>query len=144
MSATVGELLLELVDRVSHRGGDTLALMNEAGMTLPQLLFLVRLRQAGRTTASELGERLNMSPPAISQMVARLFRLGLLTRLEDAQDRRRKLLATTSRAHALIDRISRARAAEYGRGTEKLSPQVRKELAAALQKAVRELSRPDG
>ncbi len=140
--SSVGELLLELVDCVSHRGGDTLALMNEAGVTLPQLLFLVRLRQAGRITASELGERLNMSPPAISQMVARLFRLGLLTRLEDPQDRRRKLLATTSRAQALIDRISRARAAEYGRGTERLSPQVRKELAAALQKALRELSAP--
>jgi DNA-binding MarR family transcriptional regulator len=138
--ATVGELLLALVDRVSHRGGDTLALMNEAGITLPQLLFLVRLRQMGGSTASELGERLNMSPPAISQMVGRLFRLGLLTQTEDAADRRRKRLATTPRANAMIARISRARAAEYGSGTARLSPTVRKELAMALQKAVRELS----
>ncbi len=136
---TVGELLLELVDRVSHRGGDTLALMAEAGITLPQLLFLVRLRQTGGSTASELGERLNMSPPAISQMVARLFRLGLLTQAADGEDRRRKRLATTPRANILIDRISRARAAEFGRGTANLSPAVRKELATALQKAVREL-----
>lgn len=138
--ASVGELLLELVDRVSHRGGSTLALMTEAGITLPQLLFLVRLRQLGGSTASELGERLNMSPPAISQMVARLFRLGLLTQTEDGEDRRRKRLATTPRANTTIDRISRARASEYGHGTAKLSPAVRKELAAALHKAVRELS----
>ncbi len=136
----VGELLLELVDRVSHRGGDTLALMAEAGITLPQLLFLVRLRQLGGSTPSEMGERLNMSPPAISQMVGRLWRLGLLTRTEDGEDRRRKRLGTTPRANAMIDRISHARAAEYGRGTAKLSPKVRRELAAALRKAVRELS----
>jgi DNA-binding MarR family transcriptional regulator len=137
---TVGPLLLELIDRVSHRGGDTLALMAEAGITLPQLLFLVRLRQTGGSTASELGQRLNMSPPAISQMVARLFRLGLVTQTEDGEDRRRKRLATTPRAHTMIDRISRARAAEFGQGTAKLSPAVRKQLAAALRKAVDELS----
>ena len=57
----VGALLLALVDRVSHRGGDTLALMTEAGLTLPQVLFLTRLRQAGESTPSELAERLNMS-----------------------------------------------------------------------------------
>ncbi len=137
---SVGELLLALVDRVSHRGGDTLALMNEAGVTLPQVLFLVRLRQAGGSTPSELAERLNMSPPAISQMGDRLFRLGMLTRVEDAEDRRRKRLAVTSRAEQLLDRISRARAAEYAKGTARLSPAVQRELSAALRKAVRELS----
>src|SRR5258708_13710332 len=86
----VGELLLALVDRVSHRGGDTLSLMSDAGLTLPQVLFLARLRQAGGCTASELATRLNMSPPAVSQMVDRFFRLGLLTRAQDAGDRRRK------------------------------------------------------
>jgi DNA-binding MarR family transcriptional regulator len=136
----VGELLLALVDRVSHRGGDTLALMNEAGITLPQVLFLSRLRQAGGSTASDLAERLNMSLPAISQMVDRLFHLGLLTRAEDAEDRRRKRLATTPRAEQLLDRLTRARANEYSKGTARLSPAVRKELAAALAKAVRELT----
>ncbi|MBL6654003.1 MAG: winged helix DNA-binding protein, partial [Reyranella sp.] len=75
-----------------------------------------------------------------SQMVDRLFRLGLLTRVEDAEDRRRKRLATTPRADTLLDKLTRARAAEYGKGTARLSPAVRRELAAALQKAVRELS----
>jgi DNA-binding MarR family transcriptional regulator len=138
--AAVGELLLALIDRVAHRGGDTLAIMNDAGVTLPQVLFLTRLRQAGGSTASELGDRLNMSPPAISQMVDRLFRLGLLTRAEDAEDRRRKRLATTSRADTLLDRLGRARGTEFSKGTARLSPAAKKELAAALQRAVRELS----
>ncbi len=138
---TPGELLLALVDRVSHRGGDTLALMNEAGTTLPQiLLFPARLRQAGGGTASELAGTLNMSLPAVSQMVDRLFRLGLLSRAEDAEDRRRKRLATTAKADLLLDRLTRARAAEYSRGVARLSPALRKELAAVLQKAVRELA----
>ena len=48
--------------------------MNEAGTTLPQILFLARLRQAGGGTASDLADTLNMSLPAVSQMVDRLFR----------------------------------------------------------------------
>ena len=136
----VGALLLALVDRVSHRGGDTLALMTEAGLTLPQVLFLTRLRQAGESTPSALAERLNMSPPAVSQMVERLFKLGFLTRNEDAGDRRRKRLAVTPAAERMLDKLVRARAAEYARGTARLSPALRRELGAALAKAVRELS----
>jgi DNA-binding MarR family transcriptional regulator len=136
----VGALLLALVDRVSHRGGETLSLMSEAGLTLPQVLFLTRLRQAGGSTASELAERLNMSLPATSQMVDRLFKQGLLTRTEDEGDRRRKRLAITSSAERLLDRLTRARAAEYVKGTARLSPALQRELAAVLAKAVRELS----
>jgi DNA-binding MarR family transcriptional regulator len=143
-ASSVGDLLLALVDRVSHRGGDTLSLLTETGMTLPQVLFLTRLRQAagksGGSTPSELAERLGMSLPAVSQMVDRLFQLGLLTRVEDPEDRRRKRLATTPRADALLERLRRARGEEYNKGTAKLSPAVRRELAAALAKAVRELS----
>jgi DNA-binding MarR family transcriptional regulator len=136
----VGALLLALVDRVSHRGGDTLALMTEAGLTLPQVLFLTRLRQAGESTPSELAERLNMSLPAASQMVDRLFKLGFLTRREDEGDRRRKRLAVTPAAERMLDKLVRARAAEYAKGTARLSPALRRELSAALAKAVRELS----
>ena len=136
----VGALLLALVDRVSHRGGDTLALMTEAGLTLPQVLFLTRLRQAGESTPSELAERLNMSPPAVSQMVDRLLKLDFLTRREDAGDRRRKRLAVTPAAERMLDKLVRARAAEYAKGTAQLSPALRRELGAALAKAVRELS----
>jgi DNA-binding MarR family transcriptional regulator len=135
----VGALLLALVDRVSHRGGATLALMSEAGLTLPQVLFLTRLRQAGGSTASELAGRLNMSLPATSQMVERLFKTGLLSRTEDDGDRRRKRLAVTAPAERLLDQLIRARAAEYAKGTARLSPALRRELAAALAKAVREL-----
>ncbi len=139
-SDEVGALLLALVDRVSHRGGATLSLMSEAALTLPQVLFLTRLRQAGQSTPSELAERLNMSLPATSQMVDRLFKLGFLSRAEDEDDRRRKRLAVTPAAERLLDKLGRARAAEYAKGTERLSPALRRELAAALAKAVRELS----
>ena len=122
----VGALLLALVDRVSHRGGDTLALMTEAGLTWPQVLFLTRLRQAGESTPSELAERLNMSPPAVSQMVDRLFKLDFLTRREDAGDRRRKRLAVTPAAERMLDKLVRARAAEYAKGTARLSPGLRR------------------
>ena len=81
-----------------------------------------------------------MSLPATSQMVDRLFKQGLLTRTEDEGDRRRKRLAITPSAERLLDRLTRARAAEYMKGTARLSPALQRELAAVLAKAVRELS----
>src|SRR5882757_305986 len=100
----LGRLLQDLVNRVSHRGGQTLALMTEAEVTLQQVLLLTRLRQANRCSVSEFADQLGLSLPAISQAVERLKRLDMVTRIEDPTDRRRKQLATTRKAHALLDR----------------------------------------
>src|SRR5262245_10858591 len=131
---TIGEMLQELVNRVSHRGGEVLALMNDAGVTLQQVLLLTRLREAGESNVSDLAERLGMSLPAISQMVERLYQLGLLSRSEDAEDRRRKLIATTPKARAFLDRLVKARAAEYGAGIARLPAPLRTELARILRR----------
>lgn len=134
----IGAMLQELVNRVSHRGGEVLALMNDAGVTLQQVLLLTRLREAGESNVSELAERLGMSLPAISQMVERLYQLGLLSRVEDREDRRRKLIATTAKARGFLDRLVKARAAEYGAGIARLPPPLRLELARLLRKILTE------
>ena len=73
-------------------------------------------------------------------MVDRLFKQGLLSCLVVVCVWRRKRLAVTTSAEKLLDRLVRARAAEYVEGTARLSPALQRELAAVLAKAVRELS----
>jgi len=136
----LGRLLQDLVNRVSHRGGQTLALMTEAEVTLQQVLLLTRLRQANRCSVSEFADQLGLSLPAISQAVERLKRLDMVTRIEDPTDRRRKQLATTRKAHALLDRLLEARSNEYAAGVAGLSPQLREDLARVLRRVVDQLS----
>lgn len=131
-ASELGHLLQAVVNRVSHRGGGTLALMNAASVTLHQVLLLTRLRQSGQRTVTELAETLNLSLPSTSQLVDRLFKLDLMSRVEDPADRRRKLLATTPKAHDLLDRLIAVRAAEYGANLEGLPPDLRQAFAEAL------------
>jgi DNA-binding MarR family transcriptional regulator len=81
-----------------------------------------------------------MSLPAVSQMIERLFLLGLITRTEAPDDRRRKNLALTQKGQTLLHRVRKARAAEYAAGTAGLSPELRKQLSRLLRKALAELT----
>jgi DNA-binding MarR family transcriptional regulator len=135
----LGGLLQELVNRVSHGQGKTLAVLDEASVTLQQVLLLRRLQHSGQSTSSELAAQLHISLPAMSQMVDRLFELDLVTRTEMAHDRRKKRISPTARARALLERVRKARSAEYGAELSILAPKLRAELARAVQKILREL-----
>ena len=135
----LGELLQEFINRVSHLQGNTLRVLTEGSVTLQQVLLLRRLKQLGESSPSELAAVMRMSLPAVSQMVDRLFFLGLVTRVEAADDRRRKRIAVAGKGDSLLARIRRSRAAEYTAGTARISPSVRAELRSVLQKALREL-----
>jgi DNA-binding MarR family transcriptional regulator len=135
----LGEILQEFVNRISHLQGRTLTVLTEESVTLQQVLLLRRLQQLGESTPSELAERMQMSPPAVSQMIERLFQLKLLTRKESPGDRRRKNIAVTARGRELLERVRKARAAEYSTGVSALSRKVRTELAAVLSRALQEL-----
>jgi DNA-binding MarR family transcriptional regulator len=135
----LGDLLQEFVNRVSHLHGNTLAVLTEESVTLHQVLLLRRLMQLGESSPSELATVMRMSLPAVSQMIDRLFVLGLVTRAEAPDDRRRKRIAVTGKGDSLLARIRRARATEYASGTARLSTSVRSELISVLGKALREL-----
>jgi DNA-binding MarR family transcriptional regulator len=135
-----GILLSDLVNRVSHGSGDTLRIMADAQVTLQQVLLLTRLRKAGPSSASDLAEMLNLSLPAVSQAVDRLVRLRLVTRTEDSADRRRKKIATNSKANGLLERLTKARASEYGAGLSRVSEESLDRLKLALWEVLQQLS----
>jgi DNA-binding MarR family transcriptional regulator len=138
-SLEVGELLQELVNRVSHRQGQLLTVLTEECVTLQQVLLLRHLQALGEGTPSTVAGRMHMSPPAVSQMVDRLVLLKLVTRREAPDDRRRKSIALTARGRALLERVRTVRTAEYAAGISGLSPGLRSELAAMLTRVLKEL-----
>jgi DNA-binding MarR family transcriptional regulator len=136
-----GSALRRLVDLVSHRSGLALALMSEAAVTLPQVLLMSRVEQVGSASLSDLGEGSLASTAALSQMIERLVRQGLLDRTEDSIDRRRKAIRTTTRARALLRRLEAARSADYEIGLSAVSEELRARLATALERVVADVER---
>ena len=65
--------------------------------------------------------------------------LDLVTRTEMAHDRRRKRISPTAKARALLERVRKARSAEYGAALSVLAPKLRVELARTVQRILREL-----
>lgn len=140
---SLGDLLQEFIGRVAHRSGRTLAIMSEASVTLHQVILLNRLAELGEATVSELAVALGMSLPSVSQMIDRLHRLELVTRVELHSDRRRKQINLTAAGRALLDRLREVRSLEFESGTASLSAPLRAELNALLSRVLAELERTD-
>jgi DNA-binding MarR family transcriptional regulator len=135
-TANLGKLLEQFVNRISHRQGKTLSVLTDQSVTLQQVLLLRRVEQCGKSTTSEIAERMRMSLPAVSQMIDRLFVLGLLMRSESPMDRRRKDVSVTPKGHRLLQLISKARASEYAAGVASLPLSLRSELVTVLRKTL--------
>jgi DNA-binding MarR family transcriptional regulator len=135
----LSDAVQEFVNRVSHTQGRTLAVLTSASVTLQQVLLLRRLASTEVSALSPLAEQMNMSLPAMSQMIERLCRLDLASRVELPADRRKKSITVTSRGHTLLKRIATARSADYAAGIALLSPRVKAALILALNDALDEL-----
>jgi DNA-binding MarR family transcriptional regulator len=137
----LGDLLQEFISRVAHRSGETLMVMNEASVTLHQVILLGRLVELGEPTISELAIVVGMSLTSVSQMLDRLHRLGLVSRVEVAADRRRKKIGVTAAGRKLLSRLGEARSREFEVGLAPLPAPFRAEFTELLGRALKELER---
>jgi|HubBroStandDraft_2_1064218.scaffolds.fasta_scaffold165490_1 DNA-binding MarR family transcriptional regulator len=136
------DALRRLVDRVSHRSGLALSAMSDAGVTLPQVLLLGHVEDRDATSPTEIAAAMGASLPASSQMIERLVQLGLLERTEEPADRRRKTLAITAEARALLRRLRSARSTDYERGLAPVARGLLVEMAALIERVLAELDGP--
>ena len=104
---TLANLIDEMMSHIHRRSADdTLAVMNEAGLTMAQMVALHLLTHLGPVSVSSIAACLKLSPPATSHLVDRMVVAGLVGRSEDPIDRRHKRIAITAegpradRAHA--------------------------------------------
>jgi DNA-binding MarR family transcriptional regulator len=126
----LGAFLLRCMGGVSS---DVFRVIDESGLTFSQMKVLVELEadeDAGTVTA--LSEELGISAASASRAADGLVRKKLATRVEDADDRRVRRLALTSRGRDLADRIISARLAGLEEFTDSLNTDERRKLEAAL------------
>ena len=139
-TVALGERIQALLVAISQRSAsDSLRLLVASGLTMPQLVALPLLVQHGDHTVSGLAERLKLSRAATSHLVERLVGLGHVRRTEDEKDRRQKHVAITTGGRKLVTRLAQARVGEVGKALERISPESRARLAAAIDAVIAEL-----
>jgi DNA-binding MarR family transcriptional regulator len=117
-------------------GAEHLRAIEDSGLTLTQCKALIMLAgpegdepYAGR----DIAERLKVSLPSVSRAVDGLVRARLVSRVEDADDRRVRRLTITDKGHRLAGEIVAARMADLEAFAADLTPAQRRKLDAALE-----------
>lgn len=78
-------------------------LLDRFGITYPQYLALVALRDGDSRTVSELGGRLHLESNTLTPLIKRLEAGGLVTRTRDTQDERVVRVALTDAGRTVLD-----------------------------------------
>ena len=92
---------------------DMHVLLRELQLSMPQMGTLHFLAAEGGQSVSAIAEHLNLSLAATSHLVDRLVQRDLLTRAEDAHDRRLKRVELAPDGVALVEGINRQAAAAF-------------------------------
>ncbi len=116
-----------------------LELINDSGLTVPQLMTLRLLRCTSASSVSEIASRTRLSKPATSHLVDRLVALELVERIEDPNDRRQKQISLSPKARQLTDQLMSAQRKNMEARIALLSPTLVERLTAVVSEAIAEL-----
>ena len=118
---------------------DSLGLLNELGLTLPQLVALHVIAFGGPTTMTRLIERVGLSTSAVSALLNRLVEMGLCDRQDDPVDRRQRRVHVTTAGQDVIKRLLQSRMKDTRGSIEPLSTATRCRLSGVLTVVNQEL-----
>ena len=131
LALKIGALFLRCM---GPQSGEVLRVLDESGLTFVQMKVLVELQNPTDEldTVTALADELGISPASASRAADGMVRKKLVTRVEDADDRRVRRLALTAKGQRLADRIISARLAGLEEFTASLAGDERQKLEAAL------------
>jgi DNA-binding MarR family transcriptional regulator len=136
ITGELNELLHDALVAFGHGSGSGMVgVISDADLTLPQILILEILRQ-GPQTVKGLSEMLKLTPGAVSRLVERMVRKGLVSRKEGDSDRRQKKLSSTPAGQRLRERLERARIGSFAAALSELDSELATELKDVLKRVV--------
>jgi DNA-binding MarR family transcriptional regulator len=109
-------------------------LERRAGLTVPQILLLQALDEAGSLPVSELARRVSLSQATVTSILDRLERKGLLARSRGAQDRRMVLVALTPDGRERMQHLPGLLQEDFVSRFDRLETWEQSMLTAAVQR----------
>ncbi len=103
---------------------------------------LLAVRRKGEITISELAAYLGVSPPSVSAMVDRLVEKGVFLRRQSKKDRRKVIVALTSKAEEVVDGVEEYMLAAFVEMVEMVGPETSAKWCEVLAK-IRTFLDPD-
>jgi DNA-binding MarR family transcriptional regulator len=134
-SSELTETIRQLMDVITTRTmRERSHFVKASGLSMPQFGILMHLYHSNNCGISHLGEYMDISAPAASQLVDRLVQHGLVERTEDPNDRRAKQLALTPKGRELIETSLTARTRWVDELVKSLRPEDYDQVATTLSK----------
>lgn len=118
---------------------ESLGMLNELGLTMPQIVALHVMAFEGSMTMTGLVERLGLSTSAVSHLLHRLVQMGLCERQDDPDDRRQRRVRLTPHGVEIVRRLLQSRISDTRGSIEPLSDDARRRLSEVLALIVDEL-----
>jgi len=138
--ARLGMLLHQLMAGINQRtSGETLELLHNESLTMPQMVTLHHLAWLGPQPQSELGEALRLSSSATSSLVDRMVERGLVARWEHPEDRRQRVVGIAEGGQRLVERMAGARTQELEDAFRHVDPELRARLADIFEEVIAQL-----
>ncbi len=115
-------------------GGEFMRALDESGLTFVQMKAMLTVAGEEEPAPVKLiAERLDVSVASASRAVESLVKRGLVTRLEDSDDRRVRRVSLTSPGRELAGRIFATRIAGLERFVTGLNGTERRKLESAVE-----------
>ena len=95
------------------------------------------LLHKGPLPVNTIGPKVNLTPGSISVAVDRLHRKGLVSRTENSEDRRVRIVALTAKGKELIGPVFRNHAAAMGKVFSELTAEELRNFESVLKKTGR-------
>jgi len=117
VSDVLGRFATELL---RYSTTDILRLMQREDLSLPRVVALMFLDRQGTASISDISNYLNLSLGNTSSIVDQLVCSGYVTRTEDPNDRRLKVVMLTTKGQAFVQEVKQARIAEMAQRLKNL------------------------
>jgi len=114
------------------------------GVSSEQIATLVAIKYAPGICAGELAAAERVSPAAMSKLVSRLAREGLVERTPSEADRRRVGLTLSAEGQRVLRRVRSRRTAWLATRLRSLAPEEQEAIAAAAEPLSRLLHENEG
>ena len=109
-------------------------LVDEFGVTGPQLIALQELNRLGEVPVGVLARNVHVSHPTMTGILHRLEKRGLVRRVRDARDRRRMNVATTEKGRLILDQAPSPLQDRFRFELSKLEEWEQTQMLATLQR----------
>jgi len=122
--------IMRAIDLHSHQ------LVQQLGVTGPQLVVLHELLRCGAVPVSTLAKAVSLSHATVTGIAARLERHGLVRRQDDKEDRRRVLVEVTAEGKHLLATAPLPIQDSFLREFERLADWEKNLILSSLQRVV--------